>query len=347
MRYLVAIVLLFFFGLNSLADEGEGMLKLQQTEKALRNKLEHLRNTRDVEELDKRNIEFKEALRNAIQYEGAFDYAFDSLKTISTITSPDGVFRIFNWNIEYPDYSQKYECFILYKKNNKNTVLIELKDKSLELPYQYDGSGGEDEWFGALYYDIAMTTKGSRTYYALMGYDGNNSRSNIKLIESLYFIGKRARFGYPIFDTEDGMKKRVYLEYTENAYVSLKYNKQSNQIIFDHLRPESPNLEGFYEYYVPDLSYDAFEQLPNGTWSYKADVTPLNDRTSTDDYWKNPTDETSPVDNGKHVAVPVDDNKKNKRKDSKTNKSKRKKARFKHLKDPKKYYRSRKSKIYH
>lgn len=346
MKWFTQILLLTFITNISWAGE-EDMLKLVQTESDLQSKLESLRNTRNVEELKKRNQLFKEALKNAVQYEGAFDYAFDSLKTISKITSPDQQFRIFNWNIEFPDYSQHYECLVLYKKNDRKTILFELKDASATLPYHYDGPCKEEEWFGALYYDIAATQKGSRSYYTLIGYDGNTSRSNIKILESMYFVGNSVRFGYPIFDTEDGVKKRVFLEYAENAVVSVKYNPQKQQIVYDHLRPESPNLEGFYEYYVPDMSYDAFKKQPNGQWSYHADITPMNSQSKMDDYWKNPTDENTPVDNGKHVAVPVDKDNANKRKESKTNKTKKRKARFKSLKNPKTYHNSKKSKIYH
>ena len=55
--------------------------------------------------------------------------------------------------------------------------------------------------------------------------------------------------------------------------MSLKYKKSKKQelIIFDHLTPKSPNLEGMKDWYVTDLSFDAFK-LEKGKWIYIQDI---------------------------------------------------------------------------
>ena len=57
--------------------------------------------------------------------------------------------------------------------------------------------------------------------------------------------------------------------------MSLKYaqNKKKELIIFDHLSPKAPQLEGMKDWYVTDLSFDAFK-LENGKWNYIKNVTP-------------------------------------------------------------------------
>ena len=61
--------------------------------------------------------------------------------------------------------------------------------------------------------------------------------------------------------------------------MTLRYDDKYERILFDHLSPESKNLVGHYSYYVPDLSYDAFE-LKNGKWYLKEDVIAVNGKTS-------------------------------------------------------------------
>jgi len=55
--------------------------------------------------------------------------------------------------------------------------------------------------------------------------------------------------------------------------MSLKYakDKKKELIIFDHLSPKSPQLEGMKDWYVTDLSFDAFK-LENGKWNYLKDI---------------------------------------------------------------------------
>ena len=53
------------------------------------------------------------------------------------------------------------------------------------------------------------------------------------------------------------------------------YNSSASEelIIFDHLMPKSPQLEGMHDWYVTDLSFDAFK-LENGKWSFINNIKP-------------------------------------------------------------------------
>lgn len=222
---------------------------------------------------------FEETVREIISYNEAFDFKFDSLgKLISTIKSPDEAFRIFNWNMQYGDYEeQKYYCLIM-KKDPKtgNFVTIELWDKSEDMGMQVEFDAlTEKKWFGCLYYKIIPLKKGSNTIYTLLGWDGNNMLSNKKVIETMKFYrSDRVKFGEAMFKSEEEKtKRRVIFQYNKQSVMSVKYQetKKEQMIIFDHLSPTSPNLEGMKDWYVTDLSFDAFV-LNNGKWVYVKDV---------------------------------------------------------------------------
>lgn len=242
--------------------------------------LNELRAAKTDIERDEKNEAFRTSLNQALLLEGVFTYPFSKLKTLGSITSPDNAFRFFNWNVEQEDMSQKYYCFILKKDERKNEYqIIELKDNSFMLAPRPDDVLNEDQWYGALYYKIIPVTKSGKTYYTLLGWDGSNAMSSIKLIDVLSFSGKHVKLGNGIFKTKEGTQKRIFFEYSKKAVMSLNYDEQRGRIIFDHLSPESPGMEGFYEYYVPDMSYDAFVFKDN-KWLFQEDVVGLNGTTN-------------------------------------------------------------------
>ena len=82
------------------------------------------------------------------------------------------------------------------------------------------------------------------------------------------------KFGQAIFKGDDDKtKRRVIFQYNKQSIMSLKYQetKKEQMIIFDHLSPTSPLYEGMRDWYVPDLSFDAY-LLENGKWVYLLDV---------------------------------------------------------------------------
>src|SRR5664280_349849 len=53
------------------------------------------------------NHQFRSMLKRAITLPGSFSYPFDSLKKLARLTSPDGAFRIYNWNLPVTDGSNQ------------------------------------------------------------------------------------------------------------------------------------------------------------------------------------------------------------------------------------------------
>ena len=284
--------------------------------------LNDLRAAKNDWEKEEKNLLFKDYLKETLKENAAFSYPFAKLKTVGFIDSPDGQLRIVNWNVEQEDQTQKYYCFILhYDKRKKAAELSELIDNSYNLPMKPDGILEADNWYGALYYKIIPTDKGSKTVYTLLGWDGNSSMSTMKLIDVLYFSGDNPKLGSPIFKTKDVTYKRMFFEHSKKAVMSLKYEQHYDRIIFDHLSPETPDLAGFYSFYVPDFSYDAFV-WENNKWVLHEDVIGINkggdekqaiyvknertgkiEKKEIKGKWVNPEDQNAPGGGSEHVAV--------------------------------------------
>jgi hypothetical protein len=287
--------------------------------------LNELRAAKDDWAKEEKNAVFKDYLKETLNDKAAFTYPFTKLKTVGFIDSPDGQLRIVNWNVEQDDQTQKYFCFILhYDKRKKSAELSELVDNSINLPMKPDGILEAENWYGALYYKIIPTDKGSKTLYTLLGWDGNSSMSTMKLIDVLYFSGDDPKLGSPIFKMKDVSQKRIFFEHSKKAVMSLKYEQQYDRIIFDHLSPETPDLAGFYSFYVPDFSYDAFV-WENNKWVLHEDVIGVNkggdekqavyvknertgkvEKKEIKNKWVNPEDQSAPGGGSEHVAVTPD-----------------------------------------
>lgn len=326
MKHIFTTILLLF-SVQAFAEPIDSVL--QNAEKKLKAGLELLRNPKNNnQQKAKYNQTFITELKKTFEIKGFFDYPFDRLTSVGTIESPDGVVRIFNWNVEQEDFTQKYFCFVVYRSpRSKEIEVTQFKANPYNsLNRRPQGIVTPEDWYGALYYDIIPIKKYGRTYYTLLGWDGNTLQSNMKVIDVLYFSGKRPKLGYRLFKKGDESKKRIFFEYKERALMSLKYDENRKIIIFDHLSPETPELKGFYSYYVPDLSYDAFE-FSNNYWQFKPDIIAINkpdskkievltlDRKSGDvkkmeikRKWIDPTDNNTG--DGKHVArMPGDEEK--------------------------------------
>jgi len=249
---------------------------LQEREIILEQLLSDLRSAKTDQAKMLANKKFKTELEHTILMRGSFEYPFNRLKTIGTITSSDTTFRLFNWNVEQDDLTQKYYCYILKVNNKKDDYhLIELTDNSFMLPPRPNEILTPDNWYGALYYQIIPIKRNSKTLYTVLGWDGNNSMSTVKIIDVLSFSNSSVRLGSPIFKVGKDIHKRIFFEFAKKTTMYMSYEPQYERIVFDHLSPEAPSLEGMYSMYLPDLSYDAFV-AEKGRWNLVEDVVAIN-----------------------------------------------------------------------
>jgi|AntAceMinimDraft_16_1070373.scaffolds.fasta_scaffold106176_1 hypothetical protein len=236
------------------------------------------------------NEKFINIFEKALLTEKSFDYAFDSLVTVSRLISSDKKFKLFTWNLPKSDGTFEYFGFIqLYNKKIRQYKLYKLTDKSDEIKQVETQTLDNENWYGALYYKIILTKNKNKRYYTLLAWDGNNLLTSKKIIDVLSFKpNDNPVFGKSIFKF-DGKKKykRIIFEYSSKATMSLKYEKQflntkkrkkrkKDMIVFDRISPLNTNLKGQYQFYIPETNiFDGFV-FTKGKWEYVKDVDARN-----------------------------------------------------------------------
>lgn len=296
--------------------------ELTAIEPKLTELLNNLRSAESDDEKAIRNEAFKTELRKALELPGAIDYPFSSLSTVGVIDSPDKQMRIVNWNVEQDDMSHTYNCIVMHKDDRRDRVYVtELMNDPMQMPMPSEIISSEN-WYGALYYKIIPVKKGRRTLYTVLGWDYLSSMSQMKLIDVIYFTGSTVKLGNPVFKEGDETKNRVFFEHSKKATMTLRYEKERDRIIFDHLSPESPSMKNFRSFYLPDMSYDAFV-FEKTKWVLKEDVIGINNDSSSKKQvvyvlndktgkvepremkseWIDPTDLNAPGGGSEHVAV--------------------------------------------
>jgi hypothetical protein len=165
------------------------------------------------------------------------------------------------------------------RRGGKNEV-IPFKEDKFTLGPRPEGMLTANRWYGALYYKIVPVTVGRKKLYTMFAYDGATRSSNKKILDVFWFKGRGLRIGYPLFQDErnkNQLHRRVFIEYSEKASISVTHKAGINKIVFDHLIPETPNLKGMYEFYISEMIYDAYF-WQNDFWNYQADIIVGNDK---------------------------------------------------------------------
>lgn len=272
MKYYLAVIISLFF--SNLFSQKDTIIPFR--EKVLFLQLNKVRSATKDAEKKKLNQEFKDYLLETLLIPDSYNYNFSKLKTIGVIDSPDKNLRIVNWNVQLEDESNLFYGYIVRKGNKKKNKIIELINKNIvyEMPKEVIQ---ESNWYGALYYKIIPTKKGKKEMYTLLGWRSNGNISNMKIIDVLQINGNHAKIGANVFQTKTEKLKRVVLEYSKKASVTVRYEPKLDRIVFDHLSPESPSMKGLYEYYIPDMSYDAYT-FENDLWVLKEDVIAVNEQ---------------------------------------------------------------------
>lgn len=236
------------------------------------------------------NATFIKTLVRALKTPGSFNYSFDSVKKITVLKSPDNSFRIISWYVPLNDGTYRYF----------GTIQMATKDGRLSLLPLIDGTDNINDtnaitsnknWFGARYYQIIpVIANGHQPYYILLGWKGNNAKTSKKVIEILSFdkMGLPV-FGKNIFDGAKGdkSKNRIVFEYNKLNSMTLTLDKNVNMIVFDHLAPFSAEMEGNFEFYASDLSFDAYKLL-NGRLKLVENIILKNEPNAMDELYIDP-----------------------------------------------------------
>ncbi len=281
MRILSTIALFFCSQFYLLAQSSVGIGTVDITENQIidQDRIEYLANAvlQELPTIEKDSINqllIKELSFN-LNKKHAFRHSFDRVKSLTILTSPDSTFRIFNWEISYVDGSNQYKCLIIKKLNNEYTLeVLQPLDSTFAREELVNQKLGVNNWLPALYYKIIPVKSRFQTFYTLLAWDGNDLLTNKKYIEVLWFdkTGKTI-FGAPIFRNNLTVQSRVIFEFGGQNSMNLNFEKELERISFSHLAPPSSNLEGIYEYYGADVTFDAYDWNGN-YWSLVQEVIP-------------------------------------------------------------------------
>ncbi len=169
-------------------------------------------------------------------------------------------------------------------------LLYPLTDKSAGVKNAESYVSDHKKWFGMLYYSIIVKKTKSKTYYTMLAWDGNDKFSSKKIIDVITFDKEGVpNFGAPIFNMDKLHQRRVVFTHSPSCSMSLKYSSKKDSIIFDHLAPPSPQLEGQFQYYCPDLGCDGFG-FKRGKWNFSTDIIATNEKNERDKNYVNPLD---------------------------------------------------------
>jgi len=234
--------------------------------------LELIGTSKTVEERLNADSAFYKLMLSEMQKPEAFDAPYEQLVNMGKLSSSDGKIRLMNWNVPLKKGKHLYHCIVLVKDKKGGHVVYELN-----MPSHPEKTINErkvltaDQWYGALYYEIIPVKKGAKTYYTLLGWSGKDRLSTRKMIDVLSISGKRIKLGAPIFQLDKPAQYRVVFEYSEEVRMGLGFEENEQRIVYDNLTPINQDLEGQFQFYGPDGSYDAL-LWEKGKWMLDADI---------------------------------------------------------------------------
>ncbi len=246
----------------------------------------------------KANKEILAAWNKIIDFPEVLNYGFDSLKRdFSILKADDGKFKLITWNIFKDEGTYFYFGFLAVNQSKRiktgflrHSMLqsyesFQLQDKSALIKSPESHIGGVDKWFGMLYYKIIS----SGDFYTLLGYDPNDKLTQRKFIDILSFKADgSAVFGKDVFKLPKKNPKRMMFEYGSGVTMSLRYDEDNQRITFSHLsaKEDGNMLDGQFQFYGPDGSFDAFvfkkDKWKNDKWMLVEDIDARNVKSKND-----------------------------------------------------------------
>lgn len=268
-------------------------------------KIEKGFNSRKENDRIEANKKFIAAWDVIVSDKNILDYSFDSLKGVSILFPKNNKFKLITWNLNRDDGTHTFFGYLLVnnskriKKGFLKHETIEayehfkLSDKSWQIKNPETYIGTTDKWFGMLYTQLIECDD----FYTLIAWDGNDKLTQRKFIDVLYFKPNgEAVFGKDVFKFPRKNPRRLMFEYSSDVSMSLKFNEKKNQIVYSHLAPreEGTILEGQFQYYGPDGSFDALE-LRKDKWVTLEDIDARNEKNKNDRAEKPDPDKQKPI----------------------------------------------------
>lgn len=243
-----------------------------EVEDSLNFHLDLIRDAADDSARFESHRQIEQILRRGLLKPAVFQHPFSKLGSMAVLGEPDDDMRLFSWYIPMTHESPLYGAVIVrFDKKAERCYVDVLQQKESDELLNARTSLNEKNWPGALYYAMKAVKSKGRNYYLLFGWRDYDELSNQKVVEVLYFQSKRLRMGLPVFIREDKSSKRLDFRYSKEAVFSLNYYPGQEAIVFDHLGPTHPSLQGQESHYVPQQSFHAYA-YQKGKWYFKENV---------------------------------------------------------------------------
>ncbi len=219
----------------------------------------------------------QQRLRLFIADEDALTADLSGLPHLYSLISKNKRVRILTYMNVFGNMTSRCSGFVLRRNGKGATDIFDLTDYTQDIRTPERFKATNNKWYGAIYYDMVEVNIKRTTYYTLLGYKGTDGVVKTRVIEPLWFDGKKCKFGAPIFHHEKANYIRRIFQYSADATMMLRWDEKRKSIVFDHLSPHNPIYVGEYRFYGPDFSYDGYEK-GNKYWIFREDLELRNER---------------------------------------------------------------------
>lgn len=229
-------ILIFLISVNSLAVFSQNNNLLYSLKDSIRiNSQLMVQSTDDGEKLFYSERITKNVER-FIKQEKSIDFNMDSLKLVKVLTSKNKRLRVFTWSVPLTDGTFLFKGVTQsYVKSNKSYKISILDDKGSNMSRAYIKVLNKDKWFGAYYYKLIETRRGSKYFYTLLGWRGIDKTVQSKIVEVVTIRNNGdVVFGYNLFkireyeyfESTPSVKRLIYT-YSSLSNMYLNYDYQT------------------------------------------------------------------------------------------------------------------------
>tara|TARA_S200000501_G_C20768940_1_gene719656 strand:- start:182 stop:1009 length:828 start_codon:yes stop_codon:yes gene_type:complete len=213
---------------------------------------------------------FQKILIDLLSTKKSYKYKFGETAPLSILTPKNKKFKFFSWFVPLKNGNYDYYGLIQTRKKNKKKHKLYYLETIEKLNRQNQNNEIQyDNWYGCFYYDIITIKIKNKTYYTLLGWDGNDNYTTKKIVDVLKLEKKQEPiFGANIFNNN---QKRIILEYSNKYSMSLSYDNDLDYIVYDHLEPIDGISINNFKIYAPNLSYDVLKKTELG-WQLETNI---------------------------------------------------------------------------
>jgi len=272
----ILLLLLSYAWSSSLLGFNDSINKLTTHEK-LKFYADSLRNSLNQKVRFQANDSFIQYYEAFLDSDNSFFEDLEGINSIMIIRSPDKQIRITTWLVadNYGNYkSHGYiEKLGASKKSKKNVerYVWKLREKLEYNTKELENTDYSDQaWPGGLIYQILPFTFQKKKCYLILSYHGLGQQTNRKTIDVISFRdNEELMFGLPVFQrykNDPDPNYRIVFNYSDQTTMTLRYDKEVDLIVFDHLVPPVEMLRGSEEFMIPDGTYGGFKRKKKGYW---------------------------------------------------------------------------------